>query len=64
MQIIVCNYIVICTSKVRPERDSNPQSSDSNSETLSARLCTLGRESTLKMSVSFFGYLKITYLGL
>ena len=50
--------------KVRPQRDSNPQSSDSKSDALSVRLCDLEVDSTLKIVCLFFRILQNIYLEL
>ena len=50
--------------KVRPQRDSNPQSSDSESFALFVRLCALKVDSTLKKGCLFFRILQNVYLEL
>ena len=50
--------------KVRPQRDSNPQSSDSKSDALSVRQCGREVDSTLKIVCLFFRILQNVYLEL
>ena len=50
--------------KVRPQRDSNPQSSDSKSDALSVRLCGREVHSTLKIVCLFFRIPQNVYLEL